>query len=151
MKVLIVYDSIQGNTEKVARAMAAALSSSGDVKVLKPGEVASSDLKSIDLLIVGSPTLGGRPTQPMQTFLAGIPADALKGIDVVAFDTRLKAAWVKIFGFASGRIADALKSKGGRLLAPPQGFFVAGRNGPLKDGESERAAEWAKGISLPKR
>ena len=150
MKVLLVFDSVQGNTEKVARSMAAALELA-EVKVVRPGEVGPPDLKSIDLLVVGSPTMGGRPTQPMHAFLSGIPADALKGIDVVAFDTRLKAAWVKIFGFASGKIAGMLKSKGGRLAAPPQGFFVLGRNGPLKEGELERAAAWIKGIQASKK
>ena len=150
MKVLIVFDSVQGNTEKVARAVADALEPA-EVRVVRPGEVIPPDLKSIDLLIVGSPTMGGRPTQPMQAFLSGIPADALKGIDVVAFDTRLKAAWVKIFGFAAGRIANSLKNKGGRLAAPPQGFIVLGSKGPLKEGELERAAAWIKGIQASKK
>jgi hypothetical protein len=40
----------------------------------------------------------------------------------------------------------ALVVKGGNLLAPPEGFVVLGVQGPLKDGELERAAGWAKGI-----
>jgi flavodoxin I len=150
MKVLLVYDSVQGNTEKIARAMAAALEPA-EVKVVRPGEVTPPDLQSIDLLVVGSPTLGGRPTPPMQKFLAGIPCDALKGMDVVAFDTRLKAAWVKIFGFASGKIVNILKNKGGRLAVPPEGFIVLGSKGPLKEGELERAATWIKGIPASKK
>jgi flavodoxin len=149
MKGLIVFDTVQGNTEKVACAIAAAIAPV-DVKVLRPGEVSLPDFKSIDLLIVGSPAVGSSPTQPMQAFLAGIPASALKGIDAVAFDTRLKYGWVKIFGYAAGRIADNLKGKGGRLVAPPQGFIVLGRNGPLKEGELEKAGDWIKGIKSGK-
>jgi flavodoxin len=150
MKVMLVFDSVQGNTEKVARAIASALAPA-EVKVARPGEVRPPDLKSIDLLIVGSPTIGGRPTQPMQAFLSGIPADALKGIDVIAFDTRLKSAWVKIFGFAARRIANSLKNKGGRLVAPPQGFFMVGSKGPLKEGELVRAGAWIKEIQSAKK
>jgi flavodoxin len=150
MKVLLVFDSVQGNTEKVARAIAAALAPA-EVKVVRPGEATPPDLKSIDLLVVGSPTMGGRPTMPTQAFLSGIPADALKGIDVAAFDTRLKSWWVKIFGFAAGKIAESLKSKGGRLAAPPQGFIVLGSKGPLKEGELEIAATWIKGIQASKK
>jgi flavodoxin len=150
MKALLVFDSVQGNTEKVSRAIAAALAPA-EVKMLRPGEAGSSDFKSIDLLIAGSPTMGGRPTLPMQAFLSGIPSDALKGIDVVAFDTRLKTWWVKIFGYAAGRIADVLKIKGGRLAAPPQGFFVLGSKGPLKEGELERAGAWIKRIQTDKK
>jgi hypothetical protein len=36
--------------------------------------------------------------------------------------------------------------KGGELIAPPEGFFVQGTEGPLKEGELERASDWAKQI-----
>ncbi len=47
---------------------------------------------------------------------------------------------------AAGRISGNLKGKGGTLMAFPEGFFVKGTKGPLKEGELERAADWAKGI-----
>ncbi len=66
MKALIVYDSLYGNTEKIARAIAAAITPSSDVKVLRVSEVAPSELGSIDLLIVGSPAQNTRPQDNMQ-------------------------------------------------------------------------------------
>jgi flavodoxin I len=51
-----------------------------------------------------------------------------------------------VFGYAAGRIARNLKGKGGTLVASPEGFFVTGTKGPLREGELERAAGWAKGI-----
>jgi hypothetical protein len=51
-----------------------------------------------------------------------------------------------VFGYAAGRIANNLKKKGSTLIASPEGFFVTGGQGPLKEGELERAAAWAKGI-----
>jgi len=65
---------------------------------------------------------------------------------VTAFDTRLPTRLVGIFGYAAARIADSLKRNGGTLIAPPEGFFVKGKEGPLKEGELERAAGWAKEI-----
>ncbi len=150
MKVLVVFDSVQGNTEKIARAIAAALAPA-EVKMLRPGEAGSSDFKVIDLLLVGSPTMGGRPSQPMQAFLSGIQTDALKNVDVAAFDTRLKTWWVKIFGFAAEKIARSLTGKGGRLITPPQGFIVLGSKGPLKEGELEKAGTWIKEIQADKK
>ena len=41
-------------------------------------------------------------------------------------------------------IADKLEKKGGSLIIPPEGFFVKDSEGPLKDGEIERAVDWAK-------
>jgi flavodoxin I len=150
MKALIVYDSTYGNTEKIARSIGGAIT--GDVKVLRTGEVNPSDLESIDLLIVGSPTYGGRPTPAMQDFLnKTITGCSLKDIGVAAFDTRVGAKWVKIFGFASGKIAGSLKSNGGTLVMSPEGFFVTGTKGPLKEGELERAASWAKEIVKNKK
>jgi len=144
MKVLIVYDSVYGNTEKIAKAVGDAIT--GEVKVLRVGEVHSSELKTFDLLIVGSPTQGGRPTLAIQDFLNKIPEPVIRGINVAAFDTRLSTRLVRIFGYAAVRIADSLKRNGGTLIAPPEGFFVKGKEGPLKEGELERAAEWAKEI-----
>jgi flavodoxin len=143
MKVLIVYDSVYGNTEKIAKSIGGAIT--GEVKVLRVGEVSLSELESIDLLIVGSPTQGGRPTQAIQDFLNRV-SEHIKGVKVAAFDTRYSTRWVGIFGYAAGKIADILKVQGGTLIASPEAFFVKGKEGPLKDGEIERAASWAKGI-----
>jgi len=153
MKALIVFDSAYGNTEKIARAVAAGLAPSGDVKALRAGEANISELESIDLLIVGSPTQGFRATKAIQIFVESIPDNTLKGMKVAAFDTRLPAAEVgkglrlimKMGGYAAPRIAETLKRKGANLVAPPEGFFVQDREGPLKEGELERAASWAKG------
>jgi flavodoxin len=144
MKALIVYDSVYGNTEKIARAIAEAITPSGEVKVLRAGEANPSELESIDLLIVGSPTHGGRPTPAVQNLLNKVPK--LQGIKVAAFDTRIPTKLVRVFGYAAGRIANNLKKKGSTLIASPEGFFVTGGQGPLKEGELERAAAWAKGI-----
>ena len=145
MKALIVYDSVYGNTEKIARAIGGAIA--GDVKVLRMSEVNPSELGSLDLLIVGSPTQGGRPTKAMQEFLDRIPADALKNVSVTSFDTRVKIVIARLFGYVAGRIAESLKGKGGHLAASPEGFIVKGNEGPLKEGELERATNWAKGIA----
>jgi len=142
MKVLVVYDSVYGNTEKIARAVGEAIV--GEVKVLRPGEVHVPGLKALDLLIVGSPTHGGRPTPLTQEFLNKVTEAEIKGIRVAAFDTRVQAKWVKLFGYAAGKIADRLKEKGGILVLPPEAFFVKGKEGPLREGEPERAAAWAK-------
>jgi flavodoxin I len=144
MKALIVYDSVYGNTEKIARAVGEAITPSGEAKVLRAGEANPSELTSVDLFIVGSPTHGGRPTSAVQDLLNKVPI--LQGVNVAAFDTRSTSKFARVFGNAAGRIARNLEKKGGTLVASPEGFFVTGTKGPLKDGELERAAAWAKGI-----
>ena len=143
MKALIVYDSVYGNTEKIARAIAEAITPSNEVKVLRVGEANPSELASVNLLIVGSPTHAGRPIPAVQDFLNKVPELSLKGVNVAAFDTRISTKWVGIFGYAAGKIAGSLKTKGSTLILSPEGFFVKGKEGPLKEGELERAASWA--------
>lgn len=142
METLVIYDSAYGNTEKVAQSIGDAIQ--GEVKVLRPGGVNLSVWKTPDLLIIGSPTQGGRPTKAVQDLMAEIPESILKGIPVAAFDTRLTSKWVGIFGNAANRIAHSLVNHGGKLIMPPEGFFVKGKEGPLKEGELERAGKWAK-------
>jgi hypothetical protein len=86
-------------------------------------------------------------------FLNKIPLNGLKGIKVAAFDTRISTVdvnsrflnvLVKLFGYAAKPIAYKLEKKGGSLVIPPEGFLVKASEGPLKDGELERAADWAK-------
>ena len=151
MKALIVYDSVYGNTEKIARAIGEAITPAGEVKVLRAGEANPSELASIDLLVVGSPTHGGRPTPAVQDLLNKVAQESLGGIKVAAFDTRATSKFAKIFGNAAGRIGRHLTRKGGVLVASPEGFFVTGTKGPLKEGELERAAAWAKGMLESKK
>ena len=151
MKSLIVYDSVYGNTEKIARAIAEAIAAFGEVGVLPAREVNPSELASIDLLIVGSPTHGGRPTPAVQGLLNKVTQPSLKGINVAAFDTRSQAKLARVFGNAAGRIAGHLKGKGGVLVVSPEGFFVTATKGPLKEGELERAGAWARGLPGSKK
>ena len=144
MKTLIVYDSMYGNTEKIAKIIGDAIA--GEIRVLHVGDVDPSELLKLNLLIVGSPTQGGRPTRTIQDFLNSVSGSVIKGVNIAAFDTRLSSRWVRIFGYAAGRIARSLEKLDGIPVVPPEGFFVEGTRGPLKEGEPERADSWAKGI-----
>jgi len=144
MNTLIVYDSTYGNTEKIAKAIGAALG--GAVKVAHIKEANAAAVGKAELLVVASPTLGGRPTEAMSSFLKSIPDGSLKNVKVAAVDTRLKAKWVKIFGYAAEKIATRLAGCGGTPVAPPEGLFVRAAKGPLLDQELDRADAWAKGV-----
>jgi len=62
-----------------------------------------------------------------------------KRLHVAAFDIRMSMKFA--------RMAEKLKASGSSLKAPPEGFIVKGRGGPLAEGEVERAKAWAKGLS----
>jgi len=144
MNTLVIYDSLYGNTRIIAQAITDAIP--GDVKMVHVNEVNASQLSIYDLLIVGAPTHGGRASEAVSSLLGQIEAAALIGVKVAAFDTRLTWWWLRLFGFAAPKIARSLIKKGGELVGAAEGFFVTGGEGPLQDGEVERAAAWAKEI-----
>ncbi len=155
MKIFVIYDSVFGNTEKIAQAIGAALSNKNDVVVKCVKETKSEDLPGLDLLLVGSPTRGFRPMEGMAAFLKNLPAATLQGVKAVPFDTRIPIdtirpaifrSIVKKGGYAAPVMAKVLDAKGAHLIAEPEGFFVKKSEGPLADGELERAVEWAKAL-----
>ena len=150
MKILVVYDSYFGNTEKVARAIGESFGD--DVPVLRVGDVKLERLSELDYLVVGSPTRAFRPSDATRAFLGDIPSGGLKGVKVAAFDTRIAQEdvdnpllrfMVRLFGYAAKPTADKLVKRGGELVGEPMGFMVLGSEGPLREGELERAVSWA--------
>ncbi len=152
MKALVIYDSFFGNTEKVAQAVARGIGAPEEVKLVQVGTLAAQQLAEAQLLVVGSPTRGFRASEATMAFLAGLQAGSLKAKMVAAFDTRLTMEtmgpvirfmfFMKIGKFAAPSIAEALQKAGGELALPPEGFIVKASEGPLKEGELERAEAW---------
>jgi flavodoxin len=145
VKTLVVYDSLYGNTKTIAEAIGDAIP--GDIEVLHVGEANASELGGYDLLIVGAPTHGGRASEPARGFLDQIETRVLEGINVAGFDTRMEHKLARLLGFAAPKIAKTLQKKGGTPAGPPGDFYVTGGEGPLKEGETERAAAWATGLA----
>ena len=147
MTTLIVFDSVYGNTETIARAIGDAIP--GRVQVLRVGQVNAGELAAVDLLIIGSPTHGAMPTEAIQALLDKLGPPPREGVRVTTFDTRLTWGFLERWGgFAAPKMADTLEEKGWTLAGEPGGFFVRGlKKGPLKKGEIERAATWAKGLA----
>ena len=145
MKALVIYDSLYGNTEQIAKAIGQGIGE--DTKVVSSAEVDIKALGGYDLIIIGSPTQGGKPMKTAQAFLDKLPVGVLKDKKVASFDTRDRGRWVKIFGYAADRIEKVLMEKGGNIVASGEGFFVKTVKGPLIDGELERAAAWGKAMA----
>jgi flavodoxin I len=156
MKTLIIYDSVFGNTSKIAHAILQGCNIHENVNAIRVQEVSIEKFQNINLLIVGSPTRGFRPTPAISDLLKKIPEKCLEGVRIAAFDTRLsldhcKSGFVRFIvrkgGYAATAILSILLEKGGTPTLPPEGFLVTGEEGPLLESEMERAAKWASVIS----
>jgi flavodoxin I len=145
MKTLIIYDSLYGATEKIARAMGEALGQ--DARTEKIDRVKTADLAGFGLVIIGSPTQGGKTSPPMQAFLENLPENTFQGKNVAVFDTRLKLFFVPVFGFAALKMQKTLQTMGAQIITPPEGFYVTtGKTPIILAGEIERAVSWAKAV-----
>lgn len=121
-KVVIIFASESGNTEKMAKAVAEGASAvkSVQVELYKVGDRFSvSLLNEADAIILGSPTVYGNVAPEMNTFIHSmIELNAAKKL-------RLKGKMGGIFGsyaFDGGWVVDALAMKmkeiGIRLIPP---------------------------------
>lgn len=152
MKIVILYYSYFGNTEKIAESLKAGLDSCGEVLMIKIDEATPEMVKDINLLIVGTPTRAFRPTPIAVNFLKKLPHKSLSGIKIASFDTRISIKDVNskllsfmagLFGYAAGPLEKLMIRKGGKSAGKPEGFYVQESEGPIKDGELERASLWA--------
>lgn len=164
MKSLVVYESLWGNTEQVANAVAAGLGDATTVDVLDVVDVGSAPAVpagDVDLLVVGGPThaftmsrpdtrseavtRGASNTSPgpgIREWIAALPThgDGDGGL-VATFDTRVDKVR-RLPGSAARKAGKLLRRLGYAQALDPESFYVADVDGPLLDGELERARTW---------
>ncbi len=144
MNTLVVYDSQYGNTERIAQTIAGTLRAFGQAQAVRVDPAHPVSFQGVDLLIVGSPTQGFRPTPAIQSLLGNVSSQRFRGLAVACFDTRFRGPLWK--SSAAPRMAKQLRSMGVEPIVPPESFFVKAmkKEGPLLAGEVERAATWAR-------
>ena len=168
MRVVIGYESMYGNTRRIAEAIAAGFTPADQIDVL-PVAALESPLSDVDLLVVGMPTHGhtlptsrSRRTAANSARSAG-PALALEpgaggtgvrewlvtlpdhvNTHVATYDTRFRApGWLT--GHPARRVLRTLVSHGATAVTEAESFFVD-KHEQLRPDELTRAQEW--GASL---
>jgi hypothetical protein len=165
MRALVAYESMFGNTERVARAVAAGLRLEGvDTTIVNVATSEPVDLTDVDLLVVGAPThgfslsrratrhdavrQGGRDEAEragMREWL-GTLDDAERPLLAATFDTRVtKVRYLP--ASASRRAARELTQHGHRMVSTPMGFLVQDVSGPLESREVDRAIAWSRRVA----
>jgi hypothetical protein len=158
MRVLLVYESMFGNTRTIAEAVAQGFRAAGvDVEVSEIADAPPVPDEGVDLLVVGAPTHALSLSRPesrrsaeeqaegelvstgpgLREWLEGLPRGRCA---VAAFDTHIDK---RIPGSASKAAQRRLRKRGYRPAAPAESFYVTDIAGPLVDGEVERATRWA--------
>jgi hypothetical protein len=167
MRAVVVYESMFGDNQQVARAIAEGLNEGGVMaEAIEVGVAPTTIPAEVGLLVVGAPNHAWslpRPStredaatktdEPLVSQGLGVrewlaSASLEKGLLTVAYDTRGShpKAVVK-FDHASTSIEKALSRLGASRLAPAEHFLVADMKGPLEPGELDRAHAWGRALS----
>ncbi len=167
MRGVVVYESMFGNTRRVAEMITHALAEVVEVRMLRADAVTADDVRGIDLLVVGAPTHAwslprpstrmGAPNnvrRPGSDLVLEPNADTSPGVrewletlnDVhalaVAFDTRFNAP-VMFTGRAATGIERELRRHGLVIMSASESFRVDRQN-HLLPGEVDRASGWGR-------
>lgn len=164
MLVSIVFESMFGNTEAVAQAVARGVRDHGaEVTIVRTGATGDHALLGCDLLVLAAPTHAlslSRPASRADAVARGAdPASATTGVRewmaglstrrvhtaapvVAVFDTRARIArhWP---GSAARSTARTMRAHGFTVVERAS-FFVEDVKGPLLSGELERAEAWGR-------
>ncbi len=154
-EVIVVYESEYGNTKQIAQAICDGINSglkSGSCRLDHVRDVDVTTLSFVNMVVVGCPTQKFTMMPDTKSFLAHLSANTLESVSVAAFDTRVTkeefgpilAVLPAVFGYAAEPIAKQLKRAGGAEITFPMGFYVHGKEGPLLEGELDRAFSWGK-------
>jgi hypothetical protein len=162
-RALVVYESMFGNSQKVALAVAAGVAEVMPVALVDVSE-APTDLRGVDLVVAGGPThvfsmsrestrreargqgaTHGSVETGLRDWLWELPDEHRRWF--AAFDT--KATKVRrLPGSASHSAAKASRHHGFHEAIAPESFYVLGVEGPLVQGELERARAWGHEVAM---
>lgn len=150
MNILIIYDSLYGNTEKIAQYIAEKLKAKHNVTIEKVKDDSINKIKEAELIIIGSPTHGFNASQNTLNFIKQLNNEILKDKKIAVFDTRTIPTDVPKFfrfmiqkaGYASPKLEKFFKTMGCNIIAESIGINVHGKEGPIVEGEMNKIDNW---------
>jgi len=163
MKALVVYESMFGNSEQVARAIGAGLAENMEVDVTAVATAPAVVPPDVSLVVIGGPThalsMSRRSTREdavkqgakaapgvgLRDWLAALP-DHAGAATVTTFDTRASKAR-HLPGSAARSAARSARQHGFAHVDRGESFYVDDIAGPLLAGEVERATAWGRELA----
>ena len=151
MKILIVYDTYYGNTQKVAEFIKDQINEDS-VDLIKIDVITQNQIDAADLVIIGGPTRAFNMTKKVRK---AIKKYNFKNKKFWAFDTRSKLEdvdskfllnMVKRFGYAAEKIEKKIIRKGGIKVMDYGFYFVKDIEGPLYEQVNDDIERDIKGL-----
>jgi menaquinone-dependent protoporphyrinogen IX oxidase len=154
MKGIVVYDTSYGNTKKIAETIAETLKESGmEADLFSVKKVKKLSAKDYNFLVLGSPTRFGTMSFAVRFFLGKVKSEEWMNKPFAAFDTEnpenIERARIENKEWsAAEKIAAKLRDKKMNQLLPVLKAVVLGQKGPLKEGEIQRAKDYARELAI---
>ena len=140
MRVLVAYDMRYGNTKEIAEAIAEAFGVDHEVHCKKVSDIGLPEVRESDLVIVGSSTHGWNMSSDTRGFFKKLGEEKFEGKNAAAFDTKFHKL---LTGSAAKKIGRKLRKLGFKIALPYLNTYVSSSEGPLEDGEIEKAKEFS--------
>ncbi len=142
-KVIVVYESLFGNTRMVAESIIEGMSKVSGIETTlsKPKEVDLDQLTKYDAILVGSPNYIGGAAVSIRRFIGKLEKINLGGRLIAVFDTYAADRDLeKVVKKMEKRIGE--KVPGLKLAAPGLSIKVKGVKGPIVEGELPKCEEF---------
>ncbi len=144
-KVLIIFDSTYGNTEKLGREIAAGIIETGTAEctVIGISEVSSTDFTEYDGVLIGGPIHMFRASRGVRGATKNAIKKGLKGKLVGAFETYQAPGHS---GRAVKKIEEMIRESEPdvKIFSSGLSALVDGRKGPLNAAEPAKAREFGR-------
>ncbi|NVM36494.1 MAG: hypothetical protein HWN81_12935 [Candidatus Lokiarchaeota archaeon] len=144
-KALILYDSVYGNTKKVAMLLSRGLEAGGlqvDSSFIQDFDI--KILKNYDVIGIGGPTHFHGASKKMKRFLKGTKHLKMENKYGFAFETK---ADFRLSGSAAKRITRYLKKMKLKIIHPTITGIVLDKQGPLQEAISDKMVQFGLNIS----
>ncbi len=136
----MIFDTLYGNTGKIARALEAGLKEAGAETVCADVKDVSADgLSQYDMLCVGGPTQYRTASKPMQEFMGSLDESNLVGKAAFAFDTRRDSFWA---GSAAKYIEEGLRRRGMEIVSQRMSAIIVSLHPEKGKQDFETKGEW---------
>jgi flavodoxin len=144
-KVVILYDSVYGNTKKVALSLSRGLEAGGlYVDSSSMQDFDTEELKNYDIIGIGGPTHFHGASKQMKLFLNRIKHLKMEDKYGFAFETK---GDFRLAGSAAKRIIRCLKKMKVKIIHPTVSGIVLDKEGPLQETTSEMMEQVGLNIS----
>ena len=149
MRVLIVFDTKHGNTQRVAELIADGINSveGNETEVVNVKDFNLSGEMTYDLILIGSPNHVGTYTKSIKKFIKNLSGSTVNFNSFAAFDTYMKGDFEKAVKKMEKQLTETFPNS--TMAFSGLSIKVGGMKGPIVEEDLSKCKEF--GLKLAKK